>query len=146
MRIIHARVFPMDAPVIEDGYVDMRDGRIAAIGLMADKPRDGSEELDAGGGWLLPGLIDAHSHIGMWEDGLGFEGDDGNEDTDPSTPQLRAVDAVNPQDRCFREALEAGVTTVVTGPGRVVLQTMPVSGVAAALARDVGEAFREGRL
>ena len=86
MRIIHARVFPMDAPVIEDGYVDMRDGRIAAIGLMADKPRDGSEELDAGGGWLLPGLIDAHSHIGMWEDGLGFEGDDGNEDTDPSTP------------------------------------------------------------
>ena len=47
MRIIHARVFPMDAPVIEDGYVDMRDGRIAAIGLMADKPRDGSEELDA---------------------------------------------------------------------------------------------------
>ena len=66
MRIIHARVFPMDAPVIEDGYVDMRDGRIAAIGLMADKPRDGSEELDAGGGWLLPGLIDAHSHIGMW--------------------------------------------------------------------------------
>ena len=117
MRIIHARVFPMDAPVIEDGYVDMRDGRIAAIGLMADKPRDGSEELDAGGGWLLPGLIDAHSHIGMWEDGLGFEGDDGNEDTDPSTPQLRAVDAVNPQDRCFREALEAGVTTVVTGPG-----------------------------
>ena len=117
MRIIHARVFPMDAPVIEDGYVDMRDGRIAAIGLMADKPRDGSEELDAGGGWLLPGLVDAHSHIGMWEDGLGFEGDDGNEDTDPSTPQLRAVDAVNPQDRCFREALEAGVTTVVTGPG-----------------------------
>ena len=45
MRIIHARVFPMDAPVIEDGYVDMRDGRIAAIGLMADKPRDGSEAV-----------------------------------------------------------------------------------------------------
>ena len=73
MRIIHARVFPMYAPVIEDGYVDMRDGRIAAIGLMADKPRDGSEELDAGGGWLLPGLIDAHSHIGMWEDGRSEE-------------------------------------------------------------------------
>ena len=53
----------------------------------------------------------------MWEDGLGFEGDDGNEDTDPCMPQLRGVDAVNPLDRCFREALEAGVTTVVTGPG-----------------------------
>lgn len=55
MRIIHARVFPMDAPVIEDGYVDMRDGRIAAIGLMADKPRDGSEELDAEEAGFFPG-------------------------------------------------------------------------------------------
>lgn len=51
------------------------------------------------------------------EDGLGFEGDDGNEETDPVTPQLRAIDAVNPFDRCFREAAEAGITTVVTGPG-----------------------------
>lgn len=117
MRIIHARVFPMDAPVMEDGYVEIKEGRIAALGFMQDKPTDGMDEWDAEGGWLLPGLVDAHSHIGMWEDGLGFEGDDGNEDTDPSTPQMRAVDAVNPQDRCFQEALEAGVTTVVTGPG-----------------------------
>ncbi len=117
MRIVHARVFPMDAPVIEDGYVDVRDGRIASVGPMTAAPMTQGDVLDAGGGWLLPGLIDAHSHIGMWEDGLGFEGDDGNEDTDPATPQMRAVDAVNPQDRCFREALEAGVTTVVTGPG-----------------------------
>jgi imidazolonepropionase-like amidohydrolase len=53
----------------------------------------------------------------MWGDGKGQDADDGNEDTDPATPQLRAVDAVNPADRAFREALEAGVTTVVTGPG-----------------------------
>ena len=50
-------------------------------------------------------------------DGLGFEGDDGNEETDPVTPQLRAVDAVNPMDRCFKEAAAGGVTTVLTGPG-----------------------------
>lgn len=74
------------------------------------------EALDASGRLLLPGFIDAHCHIGMWEDGLGFEGDDGNEETDPVTPQLRAIDAVNPFDRCFREAAEAGITTVVTGP------------------------------
>jgi imidazolonepropionase-like amidohydrolase len=53
----------------------------------------------------------------MWEDSIGFEGDDGNEMTDPVTPHLRAIDAVYHLDRCFREALENGVTTVVTGPG-----------------------------
>jgi len=53
----------------------------------------------------------------MWEDGLGFEGSDGNETTDPVTPHLRAIDAINPVDKCFQEALEAGITTVATGPG-----------------------------
>ena len=63
-------------------------------------------------------LSDAHTHIGMWEDGLNFEGDDGNEDTDPITPQLRAVDAINPLDWCFQEGLEAGYSpTVISGPG-----------------------------
>lgn len=116
MRIINAHVYPMDAPEIASGYVLVQEGRIAAVGPMADCPED-SDTFDARGGRLFPGFVDAHTHLGMWEDGLGFEGDDGNEDTDPCTPQLRAVDAVNPLDRCFREALEAGVTTVVTGPG-----------------------------
>lgn len=118
MDIINAKIFPMDGPCIESGYVRMENGRIRAVGPMNvyDGGED-SETLDAGGGMLLPGFVDAHTHMGMWEDGLGFEGDDGNEDTDPSTPQLRAVDAVNPLDRCFLEALEAGVTTVITGPG-----------------------------
>ncbi len=116
MRIINAHVYPMDAPEIENGYVSIRDGRIAALGDMPQCPED-PETFDAQGGGLYPGFVDAHTHLGMWEDGLGFEGDDGNEDTDPCMPQLRGVDAVNPLDRCFREALEAGVTTVVTGPG-----------------------------
>lgn len=73
--------------------------------------------LDANGAYLLPGLIDAHCHVGMFEDSLGFEGDDGNEDSDPATPQLRAIDALNPFDRAFSDAAAAGVTTVVTGPG-----------------------------
>ena len=65
----------------------------------------------------MPGFIDAHTHLGMFEDAITFEGDDGNEETEPLTPQLRALDAVNPMDRCFTEALEGGITTVVTGPG-----------------------------
>ena len=65
----------------------------------------------------MPGLIDAHCHVGMFEDSLGFEGDDGNEDSDPIMPHLRAIDGINPFDRGFKDAYNAGVTTVVTGPG-----------------------------
>ncbi len=103
--------------VIPDGYVDVQDDKITAVGAMPPPDTAPGEVIDAQGAWLLPGFVDAHTHLGMWEDGLGFEGDDGNEDTDPSTPQLRAVDAVNPLDRCFEEARQAGVLTVVTGPG-----------------------------
>jgi imidazolonepropionase-like amidohydrolase len=65
----------------------------------------------------MPGIIDAHCHLGMWEDGMGFEGADGNEMTNPITPQMRAIDAINPMDRSFKEAYENGVTCVCTGPG-----------------------------
>ena len=109
-----------------DGFLFAKDGKIVQVGPMEELPeeyRDG-KVLDAQGALLLPGFVDAHSHLGMWEDGLGFEGDDGNEETDPVTPQLRAIDAVNPMDRCFSEALQAGVTTVLTGPG----SANPISG------------------
>ena len=62
-------------------------------------------------------FIDAHCHIGVFANGYGFEGDDGNEETDPATPQLRAIDAVNPMDYCFTEAAKGGIGTVVTGMG-----------------------------
>ncbi len=118
MIIINAKILTMENEDYENGYLTINDGLISAIGDMKDcPPVTGQEVVDAGGGLLLPGFIDAHSHMGMWEDSLDFEGDDGNEDTDPVTPQLRAVDAVNPMDRCFSEALAAGVTTVLTGPG-----------------------------
>ena len=77
----------------------------------------GAEIIDARGMWIMPGIVDAHCHIGMWEDGIGFEGADGNEETDPVTPHLRAIDGINPGDNSFREAKEHGITTVVTGPG-----------------------------
>ena len=77
------------------GFLAAADGKIASLGEMADCPaQDGFDVcVDAAGGWLLPGLIDAHTHLGLYEDGLGFEGADGNEDTDPATPQMRVIDA-----------------------------------------------------
>lgn len=131
MLFINARVYTMSAAgVIDSGYVRTQGDKIAACGPMEELiPQAGEERLDLAGALCLPGFIDAHTHLGMWEDGLDFEGDDGNEDTDPVTPQLRAVDAVNPTDRCFREALEAGITTVLTGPG----SANPIAGQFAAL-------------
>lgn len=116
MLLYNADIFTACSGKIKNGYVLIKDGRIIDVGPMAFCPKD-SESYDLSGLTVYPGFIDAHCHIGMWEDGLSFEGDDGNEDTDPATPHLRAVDAVNPGDRCFKEAVEAGVTAVVTGPG-----------------------------
>ena len=97
------------------GWVLLENGRIASMG--ESETPDCESVIDGEGGVLTPGLIDIHSHIGLYEDGLGFEGADGNEDTDPATPHLRALDGVNPFDRSFREALEAGVTAAAVSPG-----------------------------
>ena len=119
MVIKNARVYTMaQDKIIEDGYVKISGDKISEVGHMRDFAHDGQGEIiDAGGKWLLPGFIDAHTHLGMYEDGLRNEGDDLNEVTDPCTPHLRAIDAVNPMDRAFEEALAAGVTMVATGPG-----------------------------
>lgn len=131
MLIINAEIMTMSdrLGVIKNGYIEIKDKKIASIGNMADAPEADVEVIDAGGRLVTPGLVDAHSHIGMWEDGLTFEGDDGNEDTEPITPHLRAIDGINPLDAAFSEALNAGITTVVTGPG----SANPIGGQAAAL-------------
>ena len=129
MLLIHAKILTMEGPTIPDGYILIKNGKIEAVGEMEAVPNEEKECLDLKGKTVTPGFIDAHCHIGMWEDALGIEGDDGNEDTDPSTPQLRAIDAVNPFDRCFEEALDAGVTTVLTGPG----SANPIAGQFAAM-------------
>ena len=116
MLFYNAGIFTACSDFIKNGYVLIKDGRIIDVGPMAFCPND-DEKYDLSGLTVYPGFIDAHCHLGMWEDGLSFEGDDGNEDTDPATPHLRALDAINPADRGFKEALDAGVTAVVTGPG-----------------------------
>ena len=130
MLIINGTVHTMDGPVIKNGYVAVKGSKIARVGPMEDCPKSWEGEVfDAQGGHICPGFIDAHCHLGMFGDALGFESDDGNEETDPCTPHLRAIDGVNPLDRCFSEARAAGVTTVLTGPG----SANPVSGQFAAL-------------
>ena len=130
MLIVNGTVHTMDGLTIPNGYVAVSGSKIAQVGPMEECPSywEG-ETLDASGGHILPGFIDAHSHLGMFGDALGFEGDDGNEATDPCTPHLRAIDAINPLDRCFEEARRAGVTTVLTGPG----SANPISGQFAAI-------------
>lgn len=124
MVIVNGIIYTMEEKVIQHGFVKIEGTKITAVGEMKDLGDVEGEVIDAKGGYVLPGLIDAHTHVGMWEDSLAFEGDDGNEDTDPTTPYLRALDAVNPMDRAFEEALCSGITTVMTGPG----STNPIGG------------------
>ena len=98
------------------GDILIDGGRIAAIGTDMPAPA-GMEIIDAAGLHAWPGLVEAHGHIGLDGWAVGYEGKDYNEYNDPVTPQLRAIDAINPFDESLRDALRGGVTTLCTGPG-----------------------------
>ncbi|MBN2696579.1 MAG: amidohydrolase, partial [Bacilli bacterium] len=91
--------------------------KIAKIGKLDPKDYPDHQVIDAEGKYVTPGIVDPHCHIGIMEEAIGFEGMDVNEMTNPVYPELRAIDAIKPQDVAFEEALQAGVTTVCTGPG-----------------------------
>ncbi len=94
------------------------DGKvIKKIGKIDSSDFKNAKVIDALGNYVTPGIVDPHCHIGIFEEAIGFEGADGNEMTSPITPELRAIDAIKPQDVAFNEALVSGVTTVCTGPG-----------------------------
>lgn len=92
------------------------DGKIAAVGAVWHVPEDVTV-IDAQGRLVTPGCVDAHCHIGLDNEAMGWEGMDYNEIVDPITPQMRAIDSINPMDEAFSNALEYGVTTACTGPG-----------------------------
>lgn len=117
MLYIHGIIHTMEQDVFADGFLKTNGDKIEAVGLMNALTNIPADAVDLNGAHVYPGFIDAHCHIGMCEDGLGFEGEDLNEETHPLTPQLRALDGVNFLDDCFKEAVEAGITTVLTGPG-----------------------------
>jgi imidazolonepropionase-like amidohydrolase len=116
LLIKNGKVLTMSGETYENGSVLIEDGRIAEVGSQVTEQAD-AEVIDAKGCWVMPGLIDAHCHIGVIEEKVGTEGRDLNEANDPVTPQMRALDGVNPLDSSFFDARKAGITTVMTGPG-----------------------------
>ena len=120
MLLVNGRIYTMEKRgIIEQGYVRTNGKYIEEVGEMEHLRPNGKKEeiLDVEGAWVLPGIIESHCHIGISEEKIGLIGDDCNEGTNPVTPALRAIDAVNPMDAAFHDAIEAGITSVMTGPG-----------------------------
>ena len=114
--IKNAKILTMAEKDYEQGDILIEDGVIKSIGECVEAPAD-CEVYDAKGMWALPGFVEAHCHAGVYEEKIGWEGLDGNEIVNPIAPQLRALDAINPEDPALKEAYEHGITTVCTGPG-----------------------------
>jgi len=133
MVIINGKIVTMEEENIDCGYVRICEDKIAEIGTMESYhnslkvqekdsavslgKEEGEEIIDVKGAWVMPGLIEAHAHIGISEEKWGVIADDCNESTNPVTPSLRAIDAINPMDPAFHEAISAGITSVMAGPG-----------------------------
>lgn len=123
MLIINGRILTMEEEgergYIEHGYIRTNGKYIEEVGAMSQlRPISRKEEvLDVRGAWVMPGIIESHCHIGISEEKIGMIGDDCNEGTNPVTPTLRALDAVNPMDAAFHDAIKAGITSVMVGPG-----------------------------
>lgn len=115
LAITGGHVVPVEGEPF-DGTVVITDGLISALGPAVSVP-DGAEVIDAAGLWVLPGFLDAHTHLGVSEEAEGWAGQDTNEMTDPVTAQVRALDAINPAETGFTDALSGGVTTVGVNPG-----------------------------
>ncbi len=117
LALVNGKIMTMEGPVYErDSVLIIDGGRIVDVGSGLPLPA-GAQIVDAGNRYLLPGFIDAHTHVGIVEEIYRVEGDDANETSDPVTPHLRAIDAVYMEDLGFQDAVRGGVTTVLTGPG-----------------------------
>jgi imidazolonepropionase-like amidohydrolase len=117
IAITGGRVVPVEGEPVDGGTVVIVDGRIAAVGGPELKPPPGLEIVDATGRWVLPGLVDAHTHLGAREEGEGWAGHDTNELTGPIQAHVRVLDAINPADEGFRDAIAGGVLTAGITPG-----------------------------
>ena len=116
VAITGGRVVPVTADPVENGTVLIEDGKITAVGADLAVP-DGAQVIDAAGQWVLPGFIEVHGHVGVHEEAKGWAGSDTNEMTEPVTAQVRALDAINPADLGFRDAISGGVLAVNVNPG-----------------------------
>jgi imidazolonepropionase-like amidohydrolase len=110
-------VVPVEGEPVDGGTVIVSGGKIAAVTGPGTAPPPGLPAVDASGRWVLPGLVDAHTHLGAREEGEGWAGHDTNELTGPVQAHVRVLDAVNPADEGFRDAIAGGVLTVGITPG-----------------------------
>lgn len=120
MFIIGGLIKTMAGEDIRDGCIHIKDGKIARIGRrdeIAVHPAPGERVIEVKDGLIMPGLIEAHCHMGITEEKKGMEGDDCNETVNPVTPYLRAIDAINTMDAAFDDAVRAGITSAMIGPG-----------------------------
>lgn len=118
LAIVGGEVHTVAREIFAAGTVMIDEGRIVAVGHAHAVPVPrGAEVIDARGCVVTPGFVDAHTHAGIHEEGLGWEGADYNESAEPVTPHLRARDGINPDDDGIRDALAAGVTAAYVTPG-----------------------------
>ncbi|CCQ98583.1 conserved hypothetical protein [[Clostridium] ultunense Esp] len=118
LAIKGGKILTITNGIIENGTIMIKDGKIIEVGGHINITPD-VEVIDAKGKWITPGFIDCHSHISVFGEPSTMPGpcDDGNEMSDPVTPQIRALDSLNPEDPAIKKVREAGFTTVYTGPG-----------------------------
>ncbi len=116
LAIINARIETVSHGVIADGQILVENGKIKAIGTNLEIPADACV-IDAAGRTVTPGIVEAHAHIGIGEQGVGWEGQDTNETSDPLTPWCSALDGINMRDMAFDDFRRAGITSVSVPPG-----------------------------
>lgn len=120
--IKNTNLYDMNSIHGEKKDILIQDGKIMKIDDNIDIPEDNTiQVIDAMNKIVTPGIVEPHCELGVSEQVNVAQGLDANENTDPITPQLRAIDAINPEDEGFQMALDAGVTTAVTGPGNINL-------------------------
>ena len=116
VAIVGGLVVPIAGEPLDGGTVLVENGKIVAVGRDVAVP-SGIRVIDAAGSWVLPGFIEAHGHVGVSEEAQGWAGQDTNETTGPVMAQVRALDAINPADLGFRDAISGGVLAVNVNPG-----------------------------
>jgi imidazolonepropionase-like amidohydrolase len=129
VAITGGRVVPVEGEPVDGGMVVIIDGKIAAVHGPGVPPPDSCDVIDAAGKWVLPGFIDAHTHLGAREEGEGWAGSDTNELTGPVQAHVRVLDAINPADEGFRDAIAGGVLAAGVTPG----SSNPIGGQTVAL-------------
>ena len=116
LLIKNGKIITMSDKNYENGCILIHDNKIVDLQEYIEES-DNMEVIDVNRAWVMPGIIEAHCHIGLSEEGIRFEGDDINEATNPITAHLRAIDAINPLDIAFTDAIKGGITSAMTGPG-----------------------------